>query len=309
MTQNDRALLTGADLKKTLEKALGNANHKIDLISAYITQPAIDWLDECIKDKPLDVRLICRLHPSDIVSNATNLSALQFALNKGWEIACLRCLHAKIYSIDSNKIYIGSANLTSNGLNIYGHGNLETCVEVDATVENVAFINDIINASIAISAETLQQMEAYINQFSSAESIAHWPESILAETSNLWVKDMFWCNLSQDNITDYDKAHDTDILQIAVFSSEDAIFKKNVEHSRPVQWLINRLQEQESKELYFGTISQLLHNELQDDPAPYRKDVKSLVQNLLAYCQICLPEIFEVTRPNHSQRITLLMAR
>ncbi len=298
------SLIDGKELKNKLVSLLSDANDSIVFISAYMTETAIEWLQEHIS-KDIAVQLVCRLQPSDIINGSTNISVLKTALNNGWSISCLSSLHAKIYMIDNVKIYVGSANFTSNGLNIYGHGNIEACCEVAANSENIAFIQKIISAATIINHDMLSKMQEYIDKQTVSTAIGDWPLEILVDNTNLWVKDMLWCN-PITNMTDDEISHDLDILQLKKFSPDDDVFKNRVEHSKPIKWLIARLHEQENTELYFGYISQLLHDELQDDPSPYRKDIKSLVQNLIAYCEICLPHLVEVSRPNHSQRVKLL---
>jgi hypothetical protein len=86
---------------------------------------------------------------------------------------------------------------------------------------------------------------------------------------------------------------------------EHSILKKQVANVRCIRWLIETLQESQNQELYFGCLTQALHDDLKDDPAPYRKDVKTLVQNMLSYCEIYLQDKIEITRPNYSQKIKL----
>ena len=57
--------------------------------------------------------------------------------------------------------------------------------------------------------------------------------------------------------------------------------------------------------MYFGQLSDELHNALVSEPKPYRRDVKVLLSNLLEWCQKLNLEEVEIDRPNHSQRIRL----
>ena len=57
------------------------------------------------------------------------------------------------------------------------------------------------------------------------------------------------------------------------------------------------------KEMYFGKITEKLHEILVNDPRPYRKEVKELLANLLQWIQdLGIDEVL-VDRPNHSQRV------
>ncbi len=122
----EEEILDGDELRQRLQSALPQAKESIVFISAYITQNAIDRLNKLIPED-VDIHIICRLLPSDVLTGATQLSALKTALTKGIKVSCLHSLHAKIYAIDFKTIYVGSANLTNNGLKIYGIGNIEAC--------------------------------------------------------------------------------------------------------------------------------------------------------------------------------------
>ena len=57
--------------------------------------------------------------------------------------------------------------------------------------------------------------------------------------------------------------------------------------------------------MYFGAISEKLHNSLVSDPKPYRKDVKQLLANLLSMIKILNMDEIVIDRPNYSQRVRL----
>ena len=74
-------------------------------------------------------------------------------------------------------------------------------------------------------------------------------------------------------------------------------------------WLLNLL-ESEGGEVYFGRVSSLLHDNLLDDPVPYRSEVKKLVSNIYSWIELLTPHRISliVDTPNHSQRISLIDA-
>ena len=96
--KSDESILSGEKLRQKLEIALPQAKRQIIFISAYVTQSAIDWLNKLVPED-VDTQVVCRLLPSDVLSGATQLSALKTALDKGIKIFCLHSLHAKIFSI------------------------------------------------------------------------------------------------------------------------------------------------------------------------------------------------------------------
>lgn len=297
-------LVDGDDLKSALEFFIPNTKSHLTIISAYVTQSAIDWLLKLVPSGT-KVHVICRLKPSDIISGATNISALQSALEAGWNVSCLHSLHAKIYSIDDEMIYAGSANLTSNGLRIYGVGNIEACIAVTPSKENLDFVQKIISSSTRLNSEILNRMQVCIDYKEVPIFYDEWPQEILSEQEGVWVRDMFWNNPTSNDAS-AERLHDLEIIGISNFDVDRAALKDRLRASRCVKWLLQKLQEAPDKELFFGALSAALHDDLKDDPSPYRKDVKVLVQNLLSYCDLYLPEAFEISRPNYSQKIKLL---
>lgn len=303
--QVEEGLLDGEKLRKRMELLLPQAKKEVVVISAYVTQSAVEWLASHIPDR-VSVELVCRLLPSDIINGSTHISALQTALDNGMHVLCLHSLHAKIYAIDSETIYVGSANLTNNGLKIYGTGNLEVSSRALASKENIDFLKKIVASATPIDKEALQRMESCINIQKNNLFFDQWPEGILKEREGIWVRDFFW-SLPGASENSIEKIHDLELLGFNSNMDIKNIQEKHLLQTRCVKWLVKKLDSAPNKELYFGAITKLLHDDLKDDPSPYRKDVKSLVQNLIAYAQSYLSETIEVTTPRHSQRVRLIL--
>ena len=58
--------------------------------------------------------------------------------------------------------------------------------------------------------------------------------------------------------------------------------------------------------MYFGAVTEKLHNALVSDPKPYRRDVKIMLSNLLELIDELQMEEIKIDRPNYSQRIQLI---
>jgi len=295
--------MDGEKLKSVLERAVTDSESRIVFISAFITKVAVDWLAKRAPNN-VDVHLNCRLQPFDIISGSTHISALITALENGWSVSCLHSLHAKIYAIDDRNIYAGSANLTSNGLKIYGVGNLEASVKVPPSPENLAFIENVCSSATKMSVHSLQKMQDYVDQKEVHISSYNWPDHILDEEEGIWSQDFFWAKPDGDK-NSAEHIHDMEVLGLQDFDAADTSIRDRVRGARCVQWLTETLENEDGQELYFGRLTQALHSDLKDDPKPYRTNVKSLVQNLLSYCEAYLNDEIEISRPNYSQRIRL----
>ena len=298
------SLLDGDSLREELESVLPNTKQKAIFISAYITQSGVDWFCKYTPKKP-DRWIICRLLPSDILSGSTHLSALKTALSLGVKVSCLHSLHAKIYAIDDEIIYVGSANLTNNGLKIYGTGNLEASHKINASQSSLSFIENICTSSTELDEEILNNMQSCVDLKESKIFFDKWPEGVLKEEEGIWVRDFFWA-LPRASESSIEQIHDFELLGIESLDSTEDIMKEQVLKARCVRWLFGKLEVEPENELYFGTLTKIMHDELKDDPAPYRKDVKSLLQNLLAYGELYLRDIIEITTPRYSQKIKLI---
>ena len=133
-----------------------------------------------------------------------------------------------------------------------------------------------------------------------------WPEAIKSqlEKSNL---EHFLINEWLHSKSPLDKntqeyEHDLSLLNLN--SSNDMTDIKNAFcESIPYRWLSNILSSH-NNEIYHGELGSLLHDAFIDDPRPYRKDVKQLLNNLLSWINILNIEDIKIDRPNHSERIT-----
>ena len=91
------------------------------------------------------------------------------------------------------------------------------------------------------------------------------------------------------------------------FTVLDELDSAAIINSKAVKWLINKLKEAEDYQMYYGKITKCLHEDLQDDPAPYRSSVKELLTVLLNNVDKCMKEKIEISIPGEkSQRIKLL---
>ncbi len=124
--------------------------------------------------------------------------------------------------------------------------------------------------------------------------------------NGLWVRDLLWSEGPSGNPPkDEDLVHDVNLVGVPYDSLTSPEGEKRFCELDAVAWLIQQLREKDG-EVYFGNLTNLLHDSLLEDPKPYRKDVKTLVANLLAWCAYMLPQIIVIDVPGHSQRVRLM---
>ena len=88
------------------------------------------------------------------------------------------------------------------------------------------------------------------------------------------------------------------------FDGDISKIKEALRWSNPYLWLLKTLEDNGGC-LYFGALSEKLHNSLINDPKPYRKDVKQMLAFLLEMVANLEMEEVIIDRPNYSQRVRL----
>jgi hypothetical protein len=297
-------LLSSQNLQKAIEEALP-FSAQLMAISAYITMPAISWLMPLARSSK--VTIVGRFSPGDLRSGASDIDALRAILDQGWELRMLSNLHAKIYLLDRSTLFVGSANLTANGLKLVGTGNIEAILQKDADTNDLAFIDHILASSTPLTLFMLEKMAEHIQTMPAKHAEApDWPEDIVPQNPGLFVSDFplvppaEWCEEFEANPS-------LPFAQINRALSSDAFEAEQLfRRSKAYHWLIDVLADSEDEALYFGELSAALHDALADDPAPYRRDVKALLSNLLQYVDYLQIEQLAVSRPNFSQLVELV---
>lgn len=282
---------------QTKIETLAKSNKSALILSAYFTKPAFEWLS---KIEGLNVQLVVRASPQDVLSGSCDIEAIRRGLAIGWNVRFISSLHAKAYLI-GDQIIIGSANLTSNGMALHDNGNLELNTVVPSTPQASELLNGIFDQSQEFDTNILDQMEAFVRDMPlERTSIGWWPDEVIPISLRLlYCNDLPICGGS----TFCNEPWATVSKMITERRFDES--NKALSSSHAYLWLKRKLLEN-GNELYFGKIASMLHKELADNPAPYRSDVKTLLANLLNLIQDVASQQMEVSRPSHSQRVRLL---
>ena len=123
------------------------------------------------------------------------------------------------------------------------------------------------------------------------------------------IKNMFKPHI--ETLFSYELPEECSLRKGEYFSFIDKEYTGNIEEfresfrwSNAYLWLVSVLRENEGC-IYFGALSEKLHNVMVSDPKPYRRDVKNMLSNLLSLIDQLQMEEIVVDRPNYSQRIRL----
>ncbi len=277
---------------------------RLIIISAYVTKTALEWICKIVR-YDCQVVIVGRFNPYDFTRGSSDFGAILFAQQKGWEVRMLGTLHAKIYCFDNEEIFVGSANMTNNGLSLLGDGNLEIMTKAEPTGPNLNLIYSVINGAVMIDEGTALKMSMYLQSKSETELLtpdkAQWPQSIVQLREDIFVADFPLESYGKNRHLPF---HSLQFVQLdnSCESEQKALFKNSVAY----KWLETTISKTQEQSASFGYLSQQLHNALCDQPAPYRKKVKDLLFNLITYVEQLAKDDIKISVPRHSTILTLI---
>lgn len=296
------SLLFSNEIIKAVEDELKNATKSVQIITAYCKEAAFDHLNSLINQNIVDKRMLVRFRLGDILKGSTDFSVLENAISDGWAVYIHFDLHAKTYVVDDKRAVVGSANTTRSGLNMCGHGNVEMATLVGVEQDDLVKLNKLFEDAIVVDNELINKLSSQLQLIPKDEKSKTlcWDSSITS---------MF--NPHIDVLFSHEFPDTSEVIPGSyyafldeTFSGDYAEFKESFRWCNAYMWLISVL-EKHGGCLYFGELTEKLHNALITDPKPYRKDVKVLLANLLSIIDKLEMDEVVIDRPNHSQRVRL----
>jgi len=309
-------ILNGVEAKKWLMTNIDQNAITIDFCSAYIKLATVDYFISLFRENGFtgSIRLLSRWKASDLCSESSDLEVYEYCQSSEIDFYIKQDFHGKIYQAYPAGLLIGSFNLTNSGFALRNLPNDEVGISLPCTTEYSDFIDRLFKSSKLVDDRLYQKMKEFIAQ-SKNETLVDidWPESIREllqnnESVNKYLVNEFFykdCESMLFADGDLDLLHDLSLLGLSINDLVDTSKVANrLRNSTPYIWLKHQLSKADG-ELYFGSLTQKLHDCLVDDPKPYRKDVKNLSQNLFSWVSR-FDGAMVIDRPNHSQRIRLL---
>lgn len=296
---NDR-LLKNEEFIRSVEVVLKATKKDVILISAFLRSEVLQWISDVVSDD-VKVIVLTRWKPTDLLCGASDLAAFQVAKENFWDFYIDTDLHAKALLCDESRLFIGSANFTSRGTHLFGKGNNELNIAVDASYEEV----EKIKSYLLHAHRLLQPMWDYMSNFiediqveSSDAKNCSWPQELLdcidPIVDSLWLEECIRLTPEEyysQNADTKDIQHTFELLGSYESSNESFC------NTRLAKWLKNILMSSGSN-MRFGEISACLHDSLINDPKPYRREVKEYVDILfqwIGYYDIYLLEKYTRT--------------
>ena len=315
-----RSSLLGTEaFRNLLGEALKEAKKSVVVLSAYVKSVGIKWLQEQLQGKDLKCTIITRWTKGDLAQGSSDLECYDLAKEKNWNFKILNDLHAKVMLIDDEILFLGSPNLTGSGMSLIPVSNKEIGIKTKALDKDLQVINQLSEEAALVNDQIIEELKAWQETLPKIEKpkIPDFPtmvkESLKEKFNKLWVHNFAWTDI-RFLLKNYDKK-DTDIVHdLELFgavntspSEREKEIKENFLKSKIFNWLIARLKKSENQEIYFGSLSSIIHDSLLDDPKPYRQDVKKLQGNLYNYIKYFKLSNIQIDIPKtRSERIKLV---
>jgi hypothetical protein len=316
--QESNHLLEGIAFTERLASRLASAQHRVLVVSAFLTAHATQWLREQISVH-VPVYLVARWLPQDLLSGASDTESWRLAKSYGWDFRAQRRLHAKVYLIDSAVIFVGSANATTKGLALGNVANIEIGVQTVPTSADVASIESLVDAAESVPAALVERIEIALQRLTlqlAPCELLDWPTDVWPQTSNMrtcknlcvsecFMTDGGWLKSGQVVGLESAIAHDLSLLGISATylpgpKSRMDQLQTAFRHTKEYGWLMHALRREPQGTASFGRLSAILHDTLIDDPRPYRSSVKQLLGNLLGWVAVLGDGAITLSRPRHT---------
>ena len=298
------SLLFSKEIISVLSEELKAANTSVQIISAYCKIETIKKLNEIINSNVRSKRIMLRFRLDDIIKGSTDFEVLDFCLSNNWEVFIRFDLHAKTYIVDNKRGMVGSANATPSGLTGNRKPNYEIASLVELEQQDLDKINRMFKDALYIDEELYKKLKRQVKTVEYGEfSQAYYWSSDIESMFKPHITTLFSFEFPENKNLEEQLSDYISFLDISKTSSLVQI-KEAFRWSNVYLWLLSSLADNNG-ELYFGTLSQLLHRSLIEDPKPQRKEVKELLVNLLGWVESLKMEEVIVDRPNYSQRIRL----
>ena len=313
------SLLNTETFRNLLGNALENSHKSVIILSAYVKTVGVKWLKEKIGKKKIKCTIVTRWKKEDLAQGSSDLECYHLTKANGWTFKVLQDLHAKVMLVDSNILFVGSPNLTGRGMSLVPVSNEEIGIKVQALDEDLKIISQLANAATLVDDRIITELEKWQKNLPAIESpkIPSFPQivnnSFKEKFNKLWVNNFPWADIKyllnnsekkEDNIT-----HDLDLFGLTSVIKDDLEkeLKESFLQSKIFNWLIEKLEAEANKEIYFGRLSSIIHESLIDDPKPYRQDIKLLQSNLYGYIKYFKPINLDHSIPKtRSERLKLV---
>lgn len=294
-------MLMSKEIKEQIAKEVEDSKESVMIITAFCKKEGIKFIESKVSKEISNKRLIVRFRMEDIISGATDFSIYKLCEEFGWKMYIRFDLHAKTYIFDNKRCVTGSANLTGKGMVMESGGNYEIASVSEIERQDIGKIESLFQNALLMNEKIYEEMEHELEKVDREKAKYYkWSENIISKFLPD-IKVLFTYDFPiYRNYKEY-KGKSIEFLDLKESWQEEEV-RNAFLISKSYIWL-KRLVSDNGREMYFGEITEKLHEILVNDPRPYRKEVKELLANLLQWIQDLGIEGILVDRPSHSQRV------
>ena len=303
------SLLSTTETRQRIIEQVSFVKDDLQIISAFCkTDTVKNLIDANISNELSSKKLLVRFRLSDLLAHSSDIDLYEYCKANGWDMFIRFDLHAKTYIFDKKRCIVGSSNLTGRGFGFGIVGNCELSDFVNIDEEDNSKIDLLFDNSLKVDDALFSKMK---DEYEKSKLLLtpdanlvnkHWSNDVYEQFIPNY-KVLFSYDFPSTLQPVLDDVSSLEFLDCPYPVSEDTI-KEYFVRSNCYLWLKKVLFENNNC-LYFGALSQLLHNTLFNDPKPYRKDVKVYLANLLSWVRYFDIEEIKIDQPNYSQRIML----
>jgi len=310
-------LIDGKQSWEWIKSSLAAMDQDGILISAYIKTSILEEILDHISDQKM--RVLARWNLMDLVGGASDIDCYQLAKEQGWDFYIDMHLHAKIYSLPPSGILMGSANATNAGLGFSSSSNHEAGTVVEPDKDNSSFVKNMFKQAVKLDDELFSKIQDAYNACDKKKQLVEWPTDLLDEitpsvlsNSEFLVDECLHSDgleiLNDGQAKDENSLHDLSLLGVPLNVFDREFIVSKFIHSKIFLFTLSVIKENNGQ-VYYGTLTQALHEALIEDPKPYRKEIKErFISSIYSWIKIIGPEVTNIKydRPNHSERLTLI---
>jgi len=309
-------LIDGHESYQWLKNAFKGLSGEALFCGAFLKEDVLNELRSLI---PAGGRLkvLTRWQLGDLIVGASDLLAYEICKKNGWQFHIKLNFHGKVFLVPNSGILVGSANPTLSGFGLRPNSNSEVGTIVNLTNNNIKVVEGLFNKSTLVDDDLYEKLKQVVNSHKDSKERIVWPKSLLNQIEKIdFSQEKLFTSecLITDGIDILRKFNlngphiQADLSLLGIYDQiNNGLVVELLLDTKIYKWL-NAVILKNGGSISFGGVTAALHSALLDDPAPYRSEVKVLVQNLFSWISIVGPKSsgIECVKPNHAQVLRLV---
>ena len=298
-------ILNSEEFSDELKLSLDGISESLVLASAFIKSKAFEYFFGNLGSN-ISVKVVSRWKVEDLVMGSSDLEVYKYCKEKGWKFGINTRLHGKLFLLDNEEIFLGSANITSRGLNLIERSNLEFGTKFYLSKDDLDSLNLFLaNEVYWISDADFETMTRHVEKnkkIYEKNNIEEWPASILNRIvsldGTLWLKDLFTLSPKEIliNPSSEESARNIDLMYIPKEGLDSKKIKEGFRNTRIYAWITKRLSGYDT--VQFGTLKSDISKHLLDEPPLEKRNLTHYVDILFCWFEL-LNDEFKITKRSH----------